>query len=592
MMKTPFGSMFKAIFDDKIIPDHIGMIGQVGKKIISAYSEKDAAFLIAEEEVKLTPDDVSVTFGLPKHGTDDTITATQFLTGDQTLVSSDGNFELGFFRLTVLLDGSQTLIWSTNVNPSSSNSILAVLRDDGNLVLIDGLTSNGSNSKPIWESFNHPTHTFFPGAKLGYNKLTKRKQMLTSWKNSEDPGMGLFSLEIDPDGNQYIIRFNGSQSFWSSGAWNGKIFRLVPEMRLNYIYNFSYIDNENETYFTYSLYNTTILSRLVMDISGQTKMFSWLDYPQQWNLFWSIPRGQCQAYAYCGAFSVCDENLSPYCNCLNGFMPRPGIVNDSSSGCVRKTSLECGNSGLASGKKDRFLMSSHMGLPEFPQFVEVRSEEECEANCLNNCSCTAYAYDKTSCLIWNGVLMNLIQLSANDVNGKVIHVRVSLSEFSSAKNGVIIGIVVGCVVGVLALLGLIWVVMRRRRMRLDGPVKGLEGSLMLFSEVVFFPTEAASVTTSEGDLINLLDHRLDNIADAEEVARICRVACWCVQDEENLRPTMGQVVQILEGVLDVKLPHMPQSLQIFADNQDEHALFFTELSLGHISHARVLPLST
>ena len=68
MMRTPFGGMFKAIFEDKIIPDHVGMIGQVAKKIISAYSEKHDAFLVAGEVVKLTPDDISLTFGLSKHG--------------------------------------------------------------------------------------------------------------------------------------------------------------------------------------------------------------------------------------------------------------------------------------------------------------------------------------------------------------------------------------------------------------------------------------------------------------------------------------------------------------------------------------------
>ncbi|KAM7467367.1 hypothetical protein LguiB_014929 [Lonicera macranthoides] len=67
-MRTPFGGIFKAIFEEKIILDHVGMIGQVGKQIISAYSEEDNAFLIAGEAGKLTPDDVSVTFGLPKHG--------------------------------------------------------------------------------------------------------------------------------------------------------------------------------------------------------------------------------------------------------------------------------------------------------------------------------------------------------------------------------------------------------------------------------------------------------------------------------------------------------------------------------------------
>jgi len=68
MLRTPFGAMFKAMYEDKIILDHVGMIGQVGKKIISSYSEKDDAFLMGGEVVKFTPDDVALTFGLPKHG--------------------------------------------------------------------------------------------------------------------------------------------------------------------------------------------------------------------------------------------------------------------------------------------------------------------------------------------------------------------------------------------------------------------------------------------------------------------------------------------------------------------------------------------
>ncbi|KAM7472038.1 hypothetical protein LguiA_010221 [Lonicera macranthoides] len=114
MMKTPFGSMFKAIFDDKIIPDHIGMIGQVVKKIISAYSEKHFAFLIAGKVVKLTPDDVSVTFGLPKHGSkiiprsSESVCGSEFMQrrfkGESSLKVSS---VLSAVRSTVLEDGAE-----------------------------------------------------------------------------------------------------------------------------------------------------------------------------------------------------------------------------------------------------------------------------------------------------------------------------------------------------------------------------------------------------------------------------------------------------------------------------------------------------
>ena len=39
--------------------------------------------------------------------------------------------------------------------------------------------------------------------------------------------------------------------------------------------------------------------------------------------------------------------------------------------------------------------------------------------------------------------------------------------------------------------------------------------------------------------MSLLDNRLQVNGDAEEVIRACKVACWCIQDNENDRPSMG-----------------------------------------------------
>ncbi|CAN0900575.1 G-type lectin S-receptor-like serine/threonine-protein kinase At2g19130 [Linum grandiflorum] len=104
-------------------------------------------------------------------------------------------------------------------------------------------------------------------------------------------------------------------------------------MRLNFIYNFSYIDNENESYFTYSMYNTTLISRFVMSVGGQIQQLSWLESSRQWNLFWSQPRVQCEVYAYCGGYGSCTELSQPFCRCLPGFVPRsPEDYRGSSNG--------------------------------------------------------------------------------------------------------------------------------------------------------------------------------------------------------------------------------------------------------------------
>ncbi|KAI8011948.1 G-type lectin S-receptor-like serine/threonine-protein kinase [Camellia lanceoleosa] len=82
--------------------------------------------------------------------------------------------------------------------------------------------------------------------------------------------------------------------------------------------------------------------------------------------------------------------------------------------------------------------------------------------------------------------------------------------------------------------------------------------------VKFFPIWAASVVVEGGNVLNLLDHRLEKHVDIEEVWRICKVASWCIQDVENDRPSMGLVVQILEGIVDVNLSRIPRLLQALA----------------------------
>ena len=76
-------------------------------------------------------------------------------------------------------------------------------------------------------------------------------------------------------------------------------------------------------------------------------------------------------------------------------------------------------------------------------------------------------------------------------------------------------------------------------------------------------------------MLSLLDPRLEGDADMDEVTRIVKVAAWCVQDDETHRPSMSQVVQILEGVLDVNLPPVPRSLQLFGEDQ-ANIVFFTD----------------
>jgi hypothetical protein len=131
-------------------------------------------------------------------------------------LSEDGNL--------VLLDGSSNIpIWSTNLTRPLSNSTEAVLRDDGNFVLRDS-----SNQNTIfWESFDHPTDTWLPGAKLGIDKITGKPKQLISWKNSQDPAPGMFSFRLARDGSsQFILEWNRSHDVLELWNLEWKIFQL------------------------------------------------------------------------------------------------------------------------------------------------------------------------------------------------------------------------------------------------------------------------------------------------------------------------------------------------------------------------------
>ncbi|KAG5551818.1 hypothetical protein RHGRI_010047 [Rhododendron griersonianum] len=493
------------------------------------------------------------TFNLPiSHGSD-TISANQSLSGDQTLVSANGTFKLGFYNQPgnssnyyicivynkvslrtivwianrdkpisdkyssvlkimdgnlVLLNESQIPIWSTNQNSSTaSSSVVAVLGDDGNLVVKDGFNS----TQPIWQSFDFPTNTWLPGGKIAYNKRTRTHQNLTSWKNSEDPSQGLFSLSLIADTKEYVISWNGSERYWTSGSWNGQIFSLVPEMSLNYLFNFSYVDNENESYFTYSMYNPMTILRFVMDVSGQMQMTR-LETSGQWNLFWSQPRVQCKVYAFCGAFGTCNQITQPFCNCLEGFSPKSvgdWNLSDYSGGCVRETGLQCGNTGVANQEStDKFYEYPNVGLPDNSLSVASSSAAGCASSCLNNCSCTAYSYDNNGCSIWIGELVNLQKLSPNDGSGRTLYLRLAASEFSKGKEnkGIIIGTVAGSVVK-----------------------KAREDQLL--------------------DIVENLNEEMPE--NREEMLRMIRIAAWCLQNDPTKRPLMSTVVKVLEGVMEV-----------------------------------------
>ncbi|KAF5802382.1 putative protein kinase RLK-Pelle-DLSV family [Helianthus annuus] len=445
----------------------------------------------------------------------DIISDLQSLTEQDTLVSSDGTFELGFFtpgssgnrylgiwykKITV-----KTVVWVANRSRPLTVPSSGVLRivHPGNLVLMDNITSgilwssnttssgnataklddmgnlvmtDGDNKKILWQSFDYPTDTLLSGMKFGRDLLTGKEWHLSSWKSSDDPAPGEFTYSIDTHGYPQDILKQGADVKFRAGPWNGRRFSGASEFSRNKIFTYNMIINETMVAFTYDLINSSVVSRFFLDSSGELQRSVWVEDAKKWQLIVKLPRGICDTYNICGAYGSCSTENSQACSCLNEtkFVPRNPKgweAADWSGGCVRRTPLDCKN------VSDGFIRYSDVKLPDTHTswFNMSMTLKECGAICLKNCTCMAYVNtnitgDGSGCLLWFNDLLDIRVITEGN-GGQDIFVRMAASELvgqpvSENRRTDIIIILLPVIMGFL-LIGfsfkLFWYRLRNRR---------------------------------------------------------------------------------------------------------------------------------
>ncbi|KAM0063291.1 putative protein kinase RLK-Pelle-DLSV family [Helianthus debilis subsp. tardiflorus] len=411
----------------------------------------------------------------PTHAAD-TITANQILRYNQTIISPQETFELGFFspgnstnhyvgiwykkistgtvvwvanrntplthtsvELTLTLQGllilrdatTGTVVWaSVNSSTTSVRNPIGQLLDTGNFIIYDNNQEN-----PIWQSFEFITDTFLPGMKVGWNLVTGTETRYTSKKSNDDPAAGEFSAGLDIRGYPQTIVTDGREIKFRDGPWNGLRFSGAPNLRPNPIYNFTFVLNEKEIYYQYNLINSSVFTRLVLQPSGRIERLLWIDSKQVWDIYLTRQNDICDQYAGCGPFGSCNIDNSPVCECLNGFEPTSPDqwrVGDWSQGCRHTVPLDC-------EPGEGFNKYSNLKLPDTQRswYNMTMTLVECEKMCKRNCSCTAYTNANISgsgsgCLLWFGDL-NDIRMFA-DTTGDTLYIRMPPSELDSIEN--------------------------------------------------------------------------------------------------------------------------------------------------------------
>ncbi|KAE9613501.1 hypothetical protein Lal_00015953 [Lupinus albus] len=439
----------------------------------------------------------------------DSITQSELIKDGDTLVSDGRNFEMGFFSFNdsssryvgiwyynvsvpayiwvanrekpikgregllrmkndgnlVVLDENKNEVWSTNMSNPMNNS-QAVIQDDGNLVL-----SNKDDGVLLWQSFDKPTDTFLPGMKIPVSDEMKETKVFRSWKSKTDPSFGNYTMGIDSKtSSPQIVIWEGEERMWRSGYWDGRLFTGVYNMTGYYQFGFKLNEDEKGgRYFTFSKLNKSDKVMFQIGWDGYERMFKWDENEKLWNVLQKEPVNKCEYYNHCGSFGVCDMSNSPTCGCMKGFEPRD---KDNwkreiwSGGCKRRTPLKAEIvNGSDSVGEDGFLVQRCMKFPDFAQLVSdpvVYDSKGCESICLQNITCTAYAYVLgMGCMVW---YEELVDVQNQENLGNKMNIRLAHSELDHSDKKTKIWIITSTVVGGLICLGIfVWLMLRFKR---------------------------------------------------------------------------------------------------------------------------------
>jgi hypothetical protein len=342
------------------------------------------------------------------------------------IIGSSGFLFINQFGNLVLYrkDDQKLLVWSTNVSVEENDTCEAQLLDSGNLILV-----RKRSRKIVWQSFDYPTNIQLPGMKLGLDRKLGTDRFLTSWRSADDPGIGDFSLRINPNGSPQFFFYNATKPISRSPPW--------PWRSQMGIYKSAFVNDPDEIYCVYTVPDDSYLLRIIVDHSGLVKVLTWRESDGQWKDYWKAPQFHCDYYGHCGAYSTCElANLNEFgCACLPGFEPKYPLEwssRDGSGGCVRKrlhTSSVCQHG-------EGFVKVKNVILPDTSAAAWVdrsKSRADCELQCKRNCSCSAYAIiaipgKNYGCLTW---YKELVDIKYDRSDSYDLYVRVDAYELGT-----------------------------------------------------------------------------------------------------------------------------------------------------------------
>ncbi|PON76273.1 S-receptor-like serine/threonine-protein kinase [Parasponia andersonii] len=298
--------------------------------------------------------------------------------------------------VTLLLNGDGRLVLKSkqglqipivNSQPAASASML----DSGTFVLYS------SDSKIIWQSFEHPTDTI-----LSEQYLAAGKELI-SGASETNHSSGRFRLIMQTDGN-LVQHPRISNLLPYHGYWNTQTnmigeqtvaLKLDPDGHL-YLLNSTGSNIIKDIYVAgWKHLSENVTYRLTIDVDGILRLYSHsLAQNSSWNIEWSATNNNCAPTGLCGLNAYCvlkDEEAN--CSCLPGF----DFIDQrqKSLGCRKKSSIDyC-----------RIDNKTTISLVEFDGVawennsysIVTLNKIACKEDCLKDCKCEIALFKDQQC---------------------------------------------------------------------------------------------------------------------------------------------------------------------------------------------------
>ncbi|KAL1543918.1 hypothetical protein AAHA92_20831 [Salvia divinorum] len=473
----------------------------------------------------------------------------------------------GNLQLVVLVGSTTSLVWQSNTSRQGINS--ASLDNSGNFMLKNGNVS-------VWTTFDNPTDTIVPEQNFTAGNVLR---------------CGFYSFRLLSSG-KISLKWNNSVEYYTYAGINvtselnvsSPSLAMQPEGILSLLDPLLSINVLMARGSVYGDSSDGILRFVKLDCDGNMRMYSSALSEGVGNrvVRWTAVSDQCEVFGFCGSYGVCrydEPDKVPTCGCPSRNFD-PVDPNDGRKGCRMIGDIKSCQTTIMSLNNTLFLTYP----PQFDTDYFTANIRACRSNCLVDAQCVASSsmadgtgacYMKRSDFITG--YHSPILTSTSYV--KVCDPALPNPPFSSRNEGGSAELKIGVIVlgsdyasgvplqfsfkklqqltkGFVEKLGeadvysygmvLLEIVGGRRNFEVSPETNNRRFSLWAYEEF------------EKGNVGAVVDRRLvESEIDCVQATRVLQVSFWCIQEHPSFRPTMGKVVQMLEGIADVQKPPPP-----------------------------------